>query len=85
MPCGPPLKGGGTPFGPWLQDKGMNYESEEARFESLEKMLISVDKKISNEVCKHWGIIDARTVLLIRQSYEENIIKYIMPKDIGKH
>ena len=43
-------------------------------------MLISVDKKFSNEVCKHWGIIDAGTVLLIRQSYEENEIKYVIPK-----
>ena len=24
MPCGPPLKGGGTPFGPWLQSKDIN-------------------------------------------------------------
>ena len=48
-------------------------------------MLISVDKKFSNEVRKHWGIIAAGTVLLIRQSYEENKIKYVMPKDIGKH
>mgnify|MGYP003717410887 CR=1 FL=1 len=71
------MKSRDTPFGVYFTERYqlyLNHESEENFFDSIEKMLISVDKKFSNEVCKHWGIIDAGTVLLIRQSYEENKI-----------
>ena len=38
----------------------MKYEFKETVSDSLEKMLISVDKKFSNEVCRHFGEVDSR-------------------------
>ena len=81
------MKSRDTPFGLYFTERYQLYlkhESEENLSDSIEKMLISVDKKFSKEVRKHWGIIDAGTVLLIRHSYEGNKIKYVTPKGIGK-
>ena len=66
MPCGPPLKDGGKPFGACLQNQIMNkirITSQKTVSDSLEKKLTSVDKKFINEVCGVKETNEARTVL----------------------